>query len=439
MAFVNACTEQDDLGGGRFRSIIGLRPTAHLYEGAYRRNDNDWKVATEVGFAKSVSASNIAVDLKGDGTRRMYPTGDRRVYVEIGAPQSKAAGEFAKAPYSVATLATAANKVSWASEYTDLRVIHAGHYVKVECELLKGFVPESKLLAFPLVLSGLTLEKGTLLQEGKPVGRLRDMIVYDADNPLDVRPVAYEVMQVKDAVVLMATLPDVRGMARPVVDPTFEAQPNEAAGKDTFIYGGVENTWNWGTFTTLDVGNQGGGATRTLIAYDLATVPDAFTSAVLSLCAVADVSTNARTYRVYRQKRAWVEGTRAGAADSPATGATWSRYNTTSNWAAGGGFHANDCEQTDIGNRAFSATETLNEFKDFLLTPTTKAGLDLGNGWMVKADTEIGDRYDFASSDYALDPTLRPKLTVEYALGGQPVYVRHLYTPGARMFRQGSA
>jgi len=50
-----------------------------------------------------------------------------------------------------------------------------------------------------------------------------------------------------------------------------------------------------------------------------------------------------------------------------------------------------------------------------VLTPTTKSGLDLGNGWLIRADSEIDDRYDFSSSD---EPTAasRPKLTIVYTI-----------------------
>lgn len=196
-------------------------------------------------------------------------------------------------------------------------------------------------------------------------------------------------------------------------------QPDESSSQDTYINAfSTQQGYNFGTSAALSIGEAAtltGHITRTLIKFDLSAIPaDAeLVSVVLSLYVTGDNSTNARTYRVYRQKRAWVEGSRAGATDSPATGATWTRYDTVNNWQTAGGFGVNDCEQTDIGSLAFSSAETLNQFKDFILTPTTKADLDLGNGWLIKADTESDDNYSFASSGDAT-ASHRPRLSIVY-------------------------
>lgn len=190
---------------------------------------------------------------------------------------------------------------------------------------------------------------------------------------------------------------------------TLTLQPDGTAGVDTSITSGAPTTNN-GTATTLNLGDRNDqvNARRVLIKFDLSTLPSdaTITSAVLSLFCITDFSSNARTYRVYRLKRAWVESQ-----------ATWNIYSTGNNWSTAGGFHVDDCEQTDIGSRAFSATETLNQFKDFALTPTTKADLDLGNGWLIKADTETDDGYNFDSSDGATAGQ-RPKLVIEYTEAG---------------------
>ncbi|MBK7366189.1 MAG: DNRLRE domain-containing protein [Nitrosomonas sp.] len=188
---------------------------------------------------------------------------------------------------------------------------------------------------------------------------------------------------------------------------TLTLQPNETTAMDTWIRS-ESPTQNNGTNVQLQVGEINGlvGARRSLIKFDLSSLPSnaTITSAVLSLYVVTngDFSINARTFRVYRLKRAWVESQ-----------ATWNIYSTGNNWAAAGGFHADDCEQTEIGGRAFTATETQNQFKDFILTPITKAALDLGNGWMIKADTEDNDAYLFASSSDATAAN-RPKLVITY-------------------------
>lgn len=195
---------------------------------------------------------------------------------------------------------------------------------------------------------------------------------------------------------------------------TITLQPNAAAGVDVYIRNGIYAGNNFGVANLL-IGETNADTTtaRVLIKFDLSSLPSDATiiSATLSLYATSDLSDNARTFRVYRQKRAWVEGTQDNAVNT--TGASWNEYSPGNSWQTAGGFGANDCEQTDIGSRAFTATETLSQFKDFTLTPTTKSALDLGNGWLVKADTEANDAYGFPSSDNATAAN-RPKLVIVY-------------------------
>lgn len=192
-------------------------------------------------------------------------------------------------------------------------------------------------------------------------------------------------------------------------------QPDSTAGVDTWLWT-VNATTNYGTDQGLWAGalNGGsGGTTRALIKFDLSALPDsaAIIHAKIQLYVKAELSSNARTLRIYRQKRAWSESQ-----------ATWNIYSTGNNWQAPGGFGSDDCEQTDIGSRAFSATESINAAILFFLTPTTKSGLDLGNGWMIKADTETNDAYNFGSSDDTT-PARRPKLIILYTDNSIPVFM----------------
>lgn len=185
-----------------------------------------------------------------------------------------------------------------------------------------------------------------------------------------------------------------------------------ADGIDTFLYDDSATT-NYGTNVTLFVGDTGGARYRTLIKFaglSDGTIPPGavISAATLSLYCYGENSGNARTLRVFRLKRAWVEAQ-----------ATWNIYSTGNNWQTAGGFGANDCEQTDIGSRAFSATETTGEYKDFSLTVADIQAIVNGtwtnNGFLIKADTESNDRYSFYSSDNAAN---KPKLTITYSIAG---------------------
>ncbi len=188
---------------------------------------------------------------------------------------------------------------------------------------------------------------------------------------------------------------------------TLTLQPDAAAGKDTLLRLQNPDT-NWGTNASVVIGEDKGAVShwRSLIQFDLSGLADnaIISAATFSLYATIDQADNATTFRVFRVKRAWVEAE-----------ATWNVYSTGNSWQIAGAAGADDRELTDIGSRAFSSTETLNQWKDFALTPTTKAGLDLGNGWFLKADLEDNTAYYFGSSD---DPVAgqRPKLVIEYTL-----------------------
>ena len=133
-------------------------------------------------------------------------------------------------------------------------------------------------------------------------------------------------------------------------------------------------------------------------------------SAKLYLKIASDDSGVARTVRVFRCKR-----------DMVISQATWNIYSTGNSWATAGGFGANDCEQTDIGNLAFTASEAVGSWKEFVLTAS--AIQDMLNGtWatsalLIKTDGESNDRYGYYSTEYAT-PEDRPYIAIEYFYGG---------------------
>ena len=155
-----------------------------------------------------------------------------------------------------------------------------------------------------------------------------------------------------------------------------------------------------------------GAVLRTALEFDfssLASPPTIPSSATLSLWETAEYSSNARTLRVYRLKRAWVESQ-----------ITWNIYSTGNNWSSAGGFHVDDCEQTEIASRAFSATEANGEKQwtnfDLTLLRDMWDGTWTNNGWLLKADTELDDAYAFRSSDNTTSAE-RPKMVIVYTIG----------------------
>ena len=191
------------------------------------------------------------------------------------------------------------------------------------------------------------------------------------------------------------------------VDPTITLQPDAAAGVDANLYSGSPNS-NYGTSSIAYIGcGSSGSLYRHLLKFDLSSLPDnaILISSILTLYQT-NARTNPNTIEIFRSKRAWVESQ-----------ATWNEYATGSSWQEPGGFGADDCDATVIGSRTFTVPETAG-YRDFVLTPMTKADLDFGNGWLLKAADEVTRDEDrgFRTSDY-YTTAYCPRLVIEYIAG----------------------
>lgn len=412
MALLTEHVEQDDLGQGRLRNTIHMRKIAYRENGSLRSMVQSWEDG-DVQRPHMVTRAPLMVSAGNDGMRRFHPTREADKYLEIGAPFVQVAGNWTQVNLGAPTRTN--KRLTWQTANADFMVDFGGHFCKLEIELKNGYVPQNNRVAFPVGIQGLTRQGVNILDGGNVVAHLRPFVMFDAANEQDVRPIAHQFTTLNGQPYLLLTLPSLAGMARPVIDPTLTLQPNATDGVDTYLQND-QATSNFGTIASLRVGesNVSTSNRRSLIKFDLSSLPDAAVigSSTFSLYEISNVASNARTMRVFRTKRAWVE-----------LQATWNIYSTGNSWSTAGGFHSDDCEQTDIGNRAFTSTEALNEFKDFSLSPTTKASLDLGNGWLLKMDTELDDAHFFASSDDSTAAN-RPKLVIEYTVpAGVPLFM----------------
>lgn len=191
---------------------------------------------------------------------------------------------------------------------------------------------------------------------------------------------------------------------------TLTLQPDGTAGKDCVINRDLPTSPSDNIALNVGEHNAAVQLLRGLIQFDLSSIPagSAIISATLSLWLNVENSSNSRTMRLFRSKRDWVESQ-----------ATWNQYSTGNNWQTAGGFGANDAEQTDVGSRSFSASESNGE-KQFTLTPGGIQGMITGGGftnrgWLIKVDTENADQYRFRSSDYTT-ASERPKIVIVYSL-----------------------
>lgn len=194
---------------------------------------------------------------------------------------------------------------------------------------------------------------------------------------------------------------------------TFTSQ---AASANTFIRVTAATT-NYSGLDQIQVGeandDPSGQVNRSLIKWDLSSIPATATvsSATLSLWLRSDYSDNARTWRVFRVKRNWVEAE-----------ATWNVYSSGNSWGTAGCSNTTtDREASDIGSVSVGASETVTVQKDFSLTASAVqewiAGTTANYGLLIQADTEVNDLYVVNSNSFATSGE-RPKLVINYTIGG---------------------
>jgi hypothetical protein len=186
-------------------------------------------------------------------------------------------------------------------------------------------------------------------------------------------------------------------------------QPNGAAGVDTFI----NDTFNYGTSIYMGIGennNKTNYYARSLIKFDLTSIPANATinSATLSLWTYEDLSANDRNINVYRMKKPFNEAQ-----------ANWSNSATGANWQFPGASGANDRENTSIGSTFIRTNEPLNTEKQISFNPAKVQeminGTFINNGFIIVAETELNDRFNYKTSDYSTS-SQRPKLAIQYTL-----------------------
>jgi len=358
-----------------------------------------------------------------DGMRRIHPTREEDRYVEIGAPYVKVGGVWRKMGFRGGM--RTANRLNWASRQANMSIVHAGHYVKLEIELKRGYVPEDGLVAFPVGLNGLKRSGANILSDGRPVMSLRAPTMYDAANELDTRAIDGKFVSLAGQPYYLMTLPDLTGMSRPVIDPTLALQPDAAAGKDDRLLGAGYANNNFGLWPVL---NQS--AEPALLEFDVSSIDSASVCSQASLYLYHAVTGSAMAitetiYSIAVGNAAWIEGTKfntlAGAGEP-----CWNALaadgvgGVTTPWAGSAGMSTAgvDYEVPSIGSFGLNGRDAVGTEYICALNTSRVAG------WFGTVNSNYGMRLvatswhgNFASSDNAT-ASYRPKLIIEYALPG---------------------
>lgn len=417
MTIINACSERDDLGGGRFRHVQHIKPFAYQDAGSWRRSVYDW-VQGDVNWPHVISAAPMLVYLS-NGKARICPTRDPLRYVEIGLPYIKVGNKWQQV--NLGTPQRMGNGVRWQTAQADVWCTFGGHFLEVgKAEFKNGWIPPGNQIAFPVGMSGLTYDGMQFLQDGNVVLTMREPTMMDGANPEDdVRPVVTVLQRVSGQWYAILTLPNLTGMVRPVLDPTLTLQPDPTAGKDTCLV--IWNaTSNYGVTQSIYLRGPDGWQLYGLIQFDLSSIPAnaTVTSAVMSVYLFSGASTNNVTVNAHRAITVWYEGVKDGAVPDPGQdGSSWVYRNANGSvqWAGGnGGGSGSDYAAAVEASVVMGAYNTWHDFTITSLVQSWVNGTYTNNGIWLRPAT-IGIAKYLRSSDYGT-ADYRPKLVVNYSI-----------------------
>jgi hypothetical protein len=426
MAFLTTCHEDDSLGGGRHRALISIKPRAFrngaMGGGALERIVHAWEQG-DIARPHVINRAGMPLRMDGDGFLDIYPTREPDRYLSIGAPYILQGGVWTKVNLGPAT--RTANRISWTTAQADISVTFGGHFVEVgRIELKGGWVPPNRQVAIPVGLTGLTRSGGVLLRDGVPVLTMRPPHVEDMDDPMDVRPVAHEFVNVAGQNYVLLTLPTLETGKRWLLDPTLVLQPDAAAGKDNFLYVN-SGTFNYGAHAGLIPGAPGVG----IIGWDVSSILStaACTAATMILTQYYQNGSTASMVSVYSiavPNAAWVEGTKGGLL----AGANESCWNAlaadgaggvTTSWAGSVGLGTinTDYEPTVLGSFPYNSGDAIGTtYAIALLASRVSQWFGLINAnYGLKIPVSGAAVGGLAASDHAT-PAYRPQLTVDYTL-----------------------
>ena len=183
---------------------------------------------------------------------------------------------------------------------------------------------------------------------------------------------------------------------------TVVIQPDAAAGEDTYM-AFASSVQNYGTVTQVTTNSQSNGGARTLVRFNLSAVPPGATivSATLELHYFFTRTSASESIRVHRVLRPWTE-----------LGVTWRSTDGVNNWTAAGG----DFDPAVVASATVNGT--INVWKQWSITSLVQGwvgGTYPNHGMILETPLTGGNNErQFRSSDFAANPSLRPKLTIVY-------------------------
>lgn len=395
----------ESLGGGRYQSTIGVSPRFYIKNGV-------WRELTDALASGGDPNLNIGCSELFDFRIRNKLTGNAPVF-HLGKGNS----HIRMTPLDTNNVdgVVSGNSITFPEAWNnaDLRYTLAGHILRKDIILREGHptsfsfrVDDGNGLDDDLQGADFYAPAPYLYYPNVP-GGMGSHIFYRQ------REVTVTKTTQGGKRVYTYTLPD--GLwAGWVLDPTLTAQPDGAAGLDTYINTATP-TANFSTATELRLYSLDDGydaeENRTLIKFDLSPIPAGSTIDNATLTLTQYAGSNTDTLAVFRVHRAWVEAQ-----------ATWNIYSTGNNWGtAGCNNTTNDREAANIGSLSVGTTAGA---KNWTLTASKiqemiTGGVFTNNGFIVLQTSAAAATAShlFRSSDYGTAAD-RPKLVVNYTEGG---------------------
>jgi hypothetical protein len=197
---------------------------------------------------------------------------------------------------------------------------------------------------------------------------------------------------------------------------TVTLEPN----KDNTLYEDATGALSNGLGQYFFAGHTSGVILRSVLAFDLSSIPSNATITSVGLTMVVSQSSGGATnFSLYRALADWGEGTSDASGDETAgatstTGdATWlHRFYPGTLWSAAGGDFDATSATTSVSGAAlyqWSSATLLSDVQGWYSNPSTNFG------WVLRGAESGNNRKGFDSRQFA-DPAQRPKLEVTYVI-----------------------
>lgn len=414
--------QHDELGGGLVQTRLRQRPVNYLNGGSYLPINPNWQDSGDGTYPHIVTDAPMMFSSGPTGAKRIHPTREPGVYIEIGRLFHIPAGSWVQA--SMNPLVRSGKRLTSTNASYDLIIDILGHGMKFNLPAKNGFWPANNTIAFPSSLVGLTRTGRILFKNGVPVAQLQKPIVHDANDPSKTLPITitFGNFGAQSGVIFGLPTPaqlTAAGITTPVIDPTVVIQPDATAGIDTSLSGGNPDV-PFDTDAELRVRDTVGDVWSGLLKFDVSVIPPGsiVTAASESLWNTTTnvVNLDFVLNSILVANGTWVEG------------ATWNYgVPTTTRWAgdAGGDGGADagcsqsgvDFNATALGTFTYTGSDPAGtEHVIALNLAQVQAWVNGSNyGHALRTITSGLGLFRFASSDNGTAAE-RPELTVTYSL-----------------------